>query len=91
MRRNLWLEVYRSYNAEEFYRIKGGFDKSGIKFKTKINNPMRKRMLFDIILGGRPEVLNTVGMRESALIEYRILVEKAFEQQAYKIISDFRQ
>ena len=85
-----WIEIYIGQSAEEFYHIIDIFKKENIRFKTKITDLSRKRMSRDVLFGGDPLILNTIGMNFSSLREYKIYVKKDSQHEASKIIENYK-
>ncbi|MEA4972103.1 MAG: hypothetical protein VB119_02895 [Candidatus Metalachnospira sp.] len=85
-----WIEVYISFNQEEFFKIKSLLENEGINIKTKVSNPTRDRMNTSVVMGGNPLILNRAGMDSSAMDECKIYVKKDNKDEALRLIQKFR-
>ncbi len=69
-------KIYCGFDVNKFCQIKDFLEKEGIEKKVKISNPVQERLHKNILLGGNPLVLNTLGVN-SEQAEYTIWVDKA--------------
>lgn len=57
-----WVEIYSCFSYDEFLKAQNMLIYRDIPIKEKVYST-RERMANNIILGGRPDILNTGGMR----------------------------
>lgn len=77
-------KIYCGFDVHKFCQIKEFLEKEGIEKKIKISNPTQGRLHKNVLLGGNPLILNTVGTDlENA--EYTIWVDKT----KLELVEDF--
>lgn len=81
-----WKEIFTTTDFLEYTKAQKILENQKIPVKVKISS-IRDRMSNNIILGGNPFILNTMGMTAPPK-EYRLFTKKEFISSACKLISE---
>ena len=82
-------KIYSGFDVHKFCQIKEFLENEGIEKKIKVSNPTQERLYKNVLLGGNPLILNTVGTNlEQA--EYTIWVDKTKTELVEEFIRSLR-
>lgn len=83
-----WVEIYSCFSYDEFLKAQNMLIYRDIPIKEKVYST-RERMANNIILGGRPDILNTGGMR-SPNQQYIIFTKKGYVREARALLGKMK-
>lgn len=80
-----WRKVFSSFDISIVGKVKEQLEHENIKVRVKSDSPTQQRIHRDVMFGGNPMVINSVGLRPDPT-EYLLYVPKENAEEASIII-----